>query len=519
MKISSIALCLLIALSAPAAFADNSPAAPQSPTGFGLQPTIFNSVRQASTNLQNNLTNLTSYTPTPGDLYTLTVDSGSTGVVGTSSLVSYPVPLNDNMTMDVPYIGTINVKGKTLPEIRQEVVTGVKRAVPVVYVNFVLSTPAEFNVFVYGGVNSPGYIVANPLVTVIDAVGMAKGFVNGASYRSIDLIRDGKSIVLDLSKYYLDADMNANPHLKPGDKIYVPEAKVVATITGQVQYPGTYELLPTESLATLINLAGGPAPGALTNGIQVTRVMTDGAHRVYTVPISDAASFKMSYGDNVAVLSSLENSNVVSVQGAVFGKPRSGEGPVTVPTTPVRVDFPYYPGMTLLSILDSVGGPTPYALTGNGYIVQHSTGKRIPVQIAQLWKTRDSSLNVDLHAGDQVVIPIQILQVFVTGQVAKPGPVPYQPDATVNDYLLLAGGVIQNVGDPNGVYLVAPNGAKTKLSSGEEVAPGSNISVSMTRLFQTNQSVNNFLLTTGWIAAIISFGTALWNFLVLVGVL
>ena len=524
MKVRAIALCFVFAVVSFAAYADSSTTgSPESTssnyTGFGLQPTIFNNVRLASTNLQNNISNLTSYTPTPGDLYTLTVDTGSTSLVGASTAVSYPVPLNDNMTMDIPYIGTINVAGMNIPEISQKVVTAIKKAIPVVFASFVLTRPAEFNVFVYGGVNSPGYVVANSLVTVIDAIAMAKGFATGASYRHIDLIRGGKTIVVDLQKYYLDAEMKANPTLRPGDKIFVPEAQIIDTITGQVHYPGTYELLPSETLATLIRLAGGTTPTALTSRINVTRTNSNGTHELVVTSMADASTFKMQNADQVQIFSASENSNMVTIEGAIFGKPRSGEGPVNVPQGPVRVDFPYYPGISLLSLLDSVGGPTPNALTGDGYILQASNGKRIPVAIEKLWRTRNPGLDVTLQPGDKVVIPIQIQQVFVTGEVVRPGPQGYQADATVNDYLLMAGGVIENIGNPNGVYLVAPDGAKTKLSPNERVLPGSHIYVAMSGLFKTNQSVQNFLLTTGWVAAIVAFATAVWNFMVLVGVL
>lgn len=525
-----VVLCILVG-STTALFADGSQSQsndqnqtsqgsqPQSQKGFGLQSAIFSEVRSASSNLSNNLSNLSEYTPTPGDIYTLTiVESTSATGTGTSS-ASFPVQLNEDMTLDVPFIGTISARGKTIPEIRKQVVQAVLKTVPVQYANFILTTPAQFNVFVYGGVNSPGYVVANPLVTVIDAIALAKGFKTGASYRSIELFHNGKEETLDISKYYADADMKVNPRLQPGDRIFVPQARIVATITGNVKYPGSYELLPSENLDTLINLAGGTTPGALTSRIEISRIKSDGSHQMLSVALDHAQGFNVATGDQIRVLSTNQNSEVVTVEGAVYGASRSGESPVSVPQKAVRVDFPYYPGISLLAVLDAVGGPTPYAKAGQSYLLEHSTGNKIPLRLAELWKTRNQALNRDLHPGDQVVVPMETLQVFVTGQVNSPGAEPYQPQLTVADYLLYAGGVVENTADLNGIYLVDLEGKRVKVTPQQTVPPGSNIYVARKPLFQVNQFFQNFFLTTGWVTTMISAASILYNFLVLIHVL
>ncbi len=522
----SILLFVLIG-TVTAVFADNSTTQSQSNStaqiesqkGFGLQAAIFSEVRNTSGNLRNNVSNLSEYTPTPGDEYTLTVVQTSGASTTGETTTNFPVLLNEDMTLDVPFIGRVSAKGKTILELRSEITSAVKKAVPAQYVNFLLTTPAQFNVFVYGGVNAPGYVVANPLVTVIDAIGLAKGFKNGASYRRIELFHNGKERTLDISKYYTDADLSVNPRLQPGDKIYVPQAKIITTISGSVKYPGSYELLPSESLKTLIDLAGGTTPGALTSRIEISRIKTDGSHELLNASLSHAADFKVHMGDQINVLSTTTNSQVVTIEGAVYGKSHSGDSPVAVPTQPARIDFPYYPGISVLAMLDSVGGPTPYAKQGDAYIIQHSTGKHIPINVHQLWKTRDQSLNQELHPGDQVVVPMQTLKVFVTGQVANPGAEPYQSDLTVADYLLYAGGIDENTANPKGLYLISLDGKRTKVTPTDTVPPGSNLYVAKKPLFQTNQFFQNFFLTTGWVTSIISAVTIIYNFLVLIKVL
>ncbi len=520
MKIRIIALlALLVAVLSPL-YADNTTQTSQTPEatasapqpGFGLQATIFDRVRNPNTNLISNVSLLATYPLTPGDVYTLTIGTGAAPELGNTSqsVLTFTLQLSQDMKLDVPYVGTIDVKGMTLPELKRKIIEGIKRSIPVQYVNFMLTSPAEFNVFIYGGVNAPGYLVVNPLDTVIDAIGLAKGFKPGASYRNIELIRDGKTESLDISKYYTEADFGANPRLKPGDEIYVPPAQIVATIQGKVAFPGTYELLPTESLATLIRLAGGFVPGALTSRITIERIDAQGVHHLIDVSDKEADTTKILMGDQVTVPSTTQNAEVVSIDGAIFGKLRSGETPIIVPREPVRVDIPYFPGITLLNVLDEVGGPTPFAIANKGYLIEHSTGKHIPLPIDKLWKTRDPALDRRLNPGDHVVIPMETLKVFVTGAVLTPGAVPYQPDLTVEQYLLFAGGVNEKLADINAIYSISAGGTRTKLSLTQTVSPGTAIYVSTKPLLVINEHVQNFFLITGWVTTIVGvLGTVL----------
>ena len=66
----------------------------------------------------------------------------------------------------------------------------------------------------------------------------------------------------------------------------------------------------------------------------------------------------------VRVLSSYGSGSAIVVEGAVYGKPIDGEGPIPLPTAlpapvPVRLVLPFFPGMTAYDALYSVGGPTP----------------------------------------------------------------------------------------------------------------------------------------------------------------
>ena len=79
----------------------------------------------------------------------------------------------------------------------------------------------------------------------------------------------------------------------------------------------------------------------------------------------------------VRVLSSFGSGSAVVVEGAVYGKPADGEGPITLPTAPpassaelgtglpapipVRLVLPFYPGMTVYERRRPARRPAPAA--------------------------------------------------------------------------------------------------------------------------------------------------------------
>jgi protein involved in polysaccharide export with SLBB domain len=476
--------------------------APSGKASFGLQADIFKRAQEplSSQDYSRNLSVLSIYAITPGDLFELTVGMPSKEEI---KLSTFPIQLQDDYSLEMPFIGRVNVRGMS-PAQMQNLVTGrIKAAMPVQYVSFLLKTPATFNVFIYGGVVQPGHITVNSLIRVIDAVAMAGGFKTGGSYRTIQLTRDGNAATVDIARFYTEGREDANPFLKPGDSIFVPFAHTTVTLAGQVKFPGVYELITGETLADVLNFAGGMTPEARTDGVEIARLGGDGKKSVRTAAPTKAGQEILKDGDTVTVRSIFENTDFITIEGAVFGAPTSGKAPLSAPIKPVRVELPYYPGMTVLSALDSVGGLTPYVLPEKTTLTRRSDGSVSLLDAATLWKTRAPGLDTELFPGDFLLIPMSKQMVFVTGEVYLPGPIPYVNGYIVNDYILQAGGVIDNIGNPDGVYVVADDGKRTRVSKTAEAAPGLNIHVEKKVLFQTDQFFKNMLIITGFMTAIL----------------
>ena len=123
--------------------------------------------------------------------------------------------------------GTMQVKGKTPPEIEQAVleVYGPQLVVKEVAVSV---ESAGFPVFISGAVLRPGRVVCRQSVTVLEAIVDAGGFIEGrADMKNVKVVRkaeDGttKTFIVDL-RSALKGDPGDPLYLRPSDVVYVPE--------------------------------------------------------------------------------------------------------------------------------------------------------------------------------------------------------------------------------------------------------------------------------------------------------
>ncbi len=477
-----------------------------SPTGFGINGSTgpVYSVGESELLTQRILTSSTAYRTTPGDTYELIL-------ILEGNEVTYPLVLQDSYELDVPYIGTVSAKGMMLSELRRTVMDGVRKAVRLAtYVSFSLKKPAMFDVPVFGGVEVPGVVTVTPLSIVSDAIAAAKGIRKGGSYRNVKLQRGGKEIAVDLLAYNNGAG-EGNPALEPGDRIVVPTAQVQVTLGGCVRYPGPYELLPGESLGLLIAYAGGLLPDAQADGVQIVHFAADGTQSTVKVDGQGDAGRELADGDIVRVPSVAENRDGVLVIGGLYGAPVTLDKPTAVPPQPITVTVPWLPGLSVLRLLENLGGPTPYARGADAVLIRKKTGERVLIDVDRLWTSRDFTRDIALEPGDTLTVPV-VDAVFVTGEVRTPTRVAYQPSLTVADYLTAAGGINLATGSADAVFLVDVTGHRTRLRSTDTVKPGALILVDVNSWVNTQRTFTNITVVTGFVTAIVTLAGLLAGF-------
>ena len=489
---AACAVASALTVAAPALFAQTAAAADGEV--FRQQPPV-GPVTGDPLTLRQRILSATSYPITPGDTYLLRVQ------IGDRDVASFPLVLPDDYTLEVPFIGTLDVAGRMFNDVRREVLARIKAQVPVRFVSFTLEAPALFDVFIYGGVTNPGIYTVTPLSRISDLITAAGGPQLGSSLRRVELIRAGGEQPLDLTRFSTHGDLAANPILTPGDRVRVARARSLVVISGEVAFPGAFDLLAGEGIDDLIRFAGGTLNGADRSRLTVTRTRGDTVE-VLTPPVRVQRTFRLADGDRINLPPVARPEQMVTVQGALYGKPVAGDEPVVLPAEPLVVQLPYRSGLSVLGVLEALGGPTPLARAEESTLRRAASGELVPLDAARLWATRDSALDLLLEPGDQLHVPLQNLNVFVGGEVNVPSAIPYVPGWTIGDYLRGAGGLTED-----GAARFTVIDADQRRSRGSlltQPPPGATVIADRNAWASTRRTLTNVLVVTGFVAAIIS---------------
>jgi polysaccharide export outer membrane protein len=130
-------------------------------------------------------------------------------------------------TINYPYIGRIEVSGKTCAEIETEIGDGLQAG----YLKnpSVLCAITEYNskrIYLFGEVKSPGAFPYKSNISIIEAVALAGGFSERANTNGTKLSRvvNGTEIQVRVPMQEIVEGRSRNIRLLPGDIIYVPES-------------------------------------------------------------------------------------------------------------------------------------------------------------------------------------------------------------------------------------------------------------------------------------------------------
>ncbi len=134
-------------------------------------------------------------------------------------------------------------------------------------------------VYIQGAVLAPGTYQQFKDIKIADLVKMAKLNPSAADYG--ELIKYNKSgkdkiIAFNLNTILSNQNSSSNLTLEPNDTIFIPEnpdKKEIKTITisGEVNFPGTYIIGKNESIENIIKRAGGLTSYAFLKGLELNR--------------------------------------------------------------------------------------------------------------------------------------------------------------------------------------------------------------------------------------------------------
>jgi len=124
---------------------------------------------------------------------------------------------------------------------------------------------------IVGEVYYPGdYTILSPSETIYDIIKRAGGVKPEGYIKGGTIIRDGKSINIDLSKAIKKRGSKNNMRLKDKDIITIPKSMETIQIVGEVKVPGYYNFIKNNKVSDLVKKSGGFTQYADQNNVYIT---------------------------------------------------------------------------------------------------------------------------------------------------------------------------------------------------------------------------------------------------------
>tara|TARA_B100001059_G_scaffold57050_1_gene52254 strand:- start:133606 stop:136263 length:2658 start_codon:yes stop_codon:yes gene_type:complete len=235
---------------------------------------------------------------------------------------SYELAVNRDGSISLPEIGTINVSGMRFNQARELITERVQNAKIGVNAAVTMGQLRTINIIIAGEAKQPGVYAVSALTTVTQALFVAGGVSDIGSLRHIKVNRAGKTLAnVDLYELLLKGNAITDVNLQHGDVVFVEPVKALVEVIGEVQRPAIYELKGNETLANVLQMAGGSKAGAYPRNAVLQRFNNDNMRDLLTLDLTsgkDAGTLAKN-GDVLTIATTsprVENS--ITVAGAVI---------------------------------------------------------------------------------------------------------------------------------------------------------------------------------------------------------
>lgn len=343
--------------------------------------------------------------------------------------------------INISQVGPIYLSGLTVKEasnkIKNSLVSkyaSIAGESPNTSVSVSLGQIRTITVNVMGEVNMPGTYRLSSFATVFNALYHADGVTDNGSLRAIKVVRGGKEVgKVDVYGYLFNGKSDSDMRLKEGDIIIVPPYINLVSVDGNVKRPMRYEMSENEPIAKLLEYAGGFSSEAHRGDVNVVR-KTGTERKVFTVKSNNFSSFTMDDGDEVTVGAVTERyANKVEIEGAVV---RPGAYELGGDIATVR------------QLVNAAGGLLEDAFLNRAVITREKPDLTLSTISVSLGAVVAGTAQDVLLKKNDIVSVSSLSEIedpgvlTINGYVFNPGTFPYAENTTVEDLILMAGGLL-----------------------------------------------------------------------------
>ncbi len=321
-----------------------------------------------------------------------------------------------------PALGTYDLSSKSLSETRRLLLDPLRSQYNARQIDISVGPPYRVTIAVTGAVVAPGYYQAYTSQRVSELISAAGGIRPDGSYRRVRFTAADTTREIDLDRVLNVGDLGGDLRMYAGYHIFVPNrSRDVVQIVGEINHSREIELLPSDSLGLLLQLAGGLTTIADSTAIHVlgdsTNILTMNA-RLHPGDIIVVPSLPAAAGPSLTVI-----------------------GEVNHPGRYVFRD-----SMVLGDLIAMAGGTNSRANNSRITVFRQAepdeAGRKIEARYA-IARPADGSVDFSktpLVPTDSVVVPAKLGYVKVSGMVRNPGFYPFESGKSALFYIESAGG-------------------------------------------------------------------------------
>jgi protein involved in polysaccharide export with SLBB domain len=353
---------------------------------------------------------------------------------------THPVSVTRDGKIIIPRLGALDVTGLTFGEMK----FFLRKKFQEYYNDFEMTITMDslrtIGIFVVGEARNPGTYSVNALSTVITALFAAGGPTKNGSLRRVQLRRNGTTVkTVDLYDFFIKGDNSDDIRLQPGDTIFIPVLGPVAGLAGYVKRPAIYELLPGETIGTLIEFAGGVLPLGHLKNVVVERIQGHSRRVLKSFNLDPGRKQKqkdlkmrLSDGDVVKIYPVHEGlRKVVYLEGHVkypreyelFKDMRLKD---LIPSYESLLPEPYLPQAEIIRLI-----PPDY----HPEIIEFNLGALLDGKESENFFLRELDRVIVYDRWEKMDLP----EVSITGEIRRPGSYRLYKGMTVKDLVFAAG--------------------------------------------------------------------------------